>query len=108
MTPTHTPALSERLRRQHFARIALALEDQTSFMSSSHDMKNTPSYQELIAMGEHAIPLILQVLKAAPAVPFFLALKTITTVDPVPESARGNIAKMAHHWLEWGHAKGHI
>ncbi len=65
-----------------------------------------PAFHRIIAMGKPAIPLILRELEKEPS---FLswALREITGERPVPESARGNIPRIARIWLEWGRAHGY-
>jgi hypothetical protein len=65
-----------------------------------------PAYQQIIGMGERALPLIFRELEREPD-HWFWALQAITGEDPVPPSARGRIAEMARAWLHWA-SKRHI
>ncbi|MFH0912551.1 MAG: hypothetical protein V1807_02765 [Patescibacteria group bacterium] len=60
-----------------------------------------PAYQEIIAMGWDAVPLILGELSIEPG-HWFVALYEITGEDPVPEDCHGNMRKMTEYWLAWG------
>lgn len=64
-----------------------------------------PSYQQIIGMGDNAIPLILHELDRQPD-HWFWALHSITGADPVHEDCQGNISKMASAWIEWGRRNG--
>lgn len=64
-----------------------------------------PAYQEIIGMGERAIPLLLGELRREPD-DWFWALHAITGVNPVPEASRGNVQAMADAWVEWGLQNG--
>jgi len=66
-----------------------------------------PSYQQIIAMGERAIPFILRELESEGEEPdlWFWALQVLTENDPVPDEARGNMKKMADAWLDWARSR---
>ncbi len=71
--------------------------------SSVSDMIKCASYRSIIAMGQEALPLILTQLRREGGNPdhWFIALESITGEDPVPESAYGDMVKMAEAWLSW-------
>jgi hypothetical protein len=71
--------------------------------SSISEMAMCPSYQRIIAMGPTVIPLILRRMESEGDEPdmWFWALRVLTDVDPISESDRGDIAKMARAWLRW-------
>lgn len=66
-----------------------------------------PAYQQIIGLGEQAIPLILEELERQ-ADHWFPALHELTGTSPVPEESQGNIAKMRQAWLDWGKGEAHI
>jgi hypothetical protein len=78
-------------------------------MSSITEMALTPAYQEIIGMGEKAIPLILAELKSEANEPdqWFWALKAITGENPVREDDQGDFPKMAQAWLKWAENEGY-
>src|SRR5438045_937234 len=59
------------------------------------------AYQQIIGMGEAAVPMILSELEARPD-HWFWALNAITGDDPVPEADRGVMKQMVAAWLDWG------
>jgi hypothetical protein len=60
-----------------------------------------PAYQQIIGLGNEAVPLLLRELKKEPD-HWFWALKAITGVDPVEPTQRGRVKEMAGAWLRWG------
>jgi hypothetical protein len=72
--------------------------------SSVAEMAMCPAYQQIIAMGKRAVPLILKQLEAEGDDPdhWFWALNSITGEDPVAPEDRGNTRKMSAAWLQWG------
>lgn len=77
--------------------------------SSVDEMVAFPSYQQIIGMGDRAVPLILSELSKQGADPghWFWALRVITGENPVPESAQGSVQLMAKAWLAWGEREGY-
>jgi hypothetical protein len=67
------------------------------------------AYQNIVGMGQTAVPLLLRQLQSEGATPdhWFWALKAITGVDPVPDNERGDLMRMAQRWLEWGDQQGY-
>ncbi|HIK12728.1 MAG TPA: hypothetical protein IGS52_21125 [Oscillatoriaceae cyanobacterium M33_DOE_052] len=65
-----------------------------------------PAYQEIIAMGSAAIPLLLRELEQRPN-HWFEALRTIAGANPIQPSQRGRIKQMAVAWLQWGQENGY-
>ena len=90
-----------------FETLARGWKEAHVLSSSASPIASHPDYQEIIAMGEEAIPLILNDLKRTPD-HWFVALTEITGEDPVPEQHRGKLAEMAVEWLEWGEENGYI
>ena len=70
------------------------------------EMTAHPAYQSIIAMGEAAVPGILERLAAKPD-HWFVALNAITGAAPVPPESRGRVKEMAAAWLEWGRQQGY-
>ena len=66
-----------------------------------------PAYQQIIGMGETALPMIFAELQRGNDY-WFWALKAISGEDPVPEEDRGRIARMKQHWLTWGSERGYV
>jgi len=64
-------------------------------------------YQEIIGMGKPAVPLILEELQNEPD-QWFWALEAITSENPVPPEAAGQVRLMAEAWINWGKQHGLI
>ena len=64
-------------------------------------------FQELVALGDPVVPLILSELKREPSVTWFVVLTTITGEDPVPPAMPGRVQEMAQAWLERGQRQGY-
>jgi len=89
-----------------FARLSETWKKETEYLSKIKKKISHPAYQEIILMGEDAIPLILGDLKKDPA-DWFFALAQITGENPIPDSSAGNVKEMAEAWLQWGRNKGY-
>ena len=90
-----------------FQALAANWKRDTRMTSSTTEMAMHPAYQQIIGMGERALPLIFHALQEAPD-HWFWALKAITGEDPVPESDRGRIPAMRQAWLNWGKHNGFL
>ena len=88
-------ALADRWRRE------------TGMYSSISKKIQHPAYQKIIAMGDAAVPLILQELRTRPA-HWFSALKTITNASPAGEKDASNVKQTTAAWLSWGKKLGLI
>jgi hypothetical protein len=77
--------------------------------SAWNDVRN-PAYQQIIGMGDKAVPLILSELRReltdGDPDDWFVALWAITGENPVPEESRGVLEEMAKAWLDWGVRRG--
>lgn len=100
-----TPASLGETVEQCFRRLQSLWEAQTAHLSSSTRIVSHPAFQEIIGLGTAVVPLMLQDLEQGPSL-WVWALPTITGADPVPESDRGDIAKMTEAWLQWAREKG--
>ncbi len=76
-------------------------------MSNTAQMAMLRSYQQIIGMGEPAVPLLLEELQREPD-HWFWALEAITQESPVPPEAKGKLNETARAWIEWGRQKGYI
>ncbi len=75
----------------------------TSFVT---EMVQHPAYQQIIALGEVVIPLLLRELERQPD-HWFSALRTLTGANPVSPENRGKVDQMAQDWLNWGREHGY-
>ena len=89
-----------------FRELARQWQEATLLMSSITDMATHPAYQQIIGMGEAALPWIFGELQHRPD-QWFWALKAITGVDPVPSAERGNQEAMTLAWLDWAKERGY-
>jgi len=78
--------------------------ERNPIVSSVETLTRSKSYQEIIGLGEKAIPFILSELRSEGDEPdhWFPALAAITGENPVPPESRGRIQEMALAWLKWG------
>jgi len=91
---------------QRFVALADEWRHSQGVTSSLTKLVMHPAYQQIIGMGETAVPLIFRELEKEPD-HWFWALKSITGDDPVSDESRGNIRQMAEEWLEWGKKQGY-
>lgn len=90
-----------------FAKLVKQWREENHGVSSTNQMSMHPAYQQIIGMGEAAIPLLLRELEKKSG-QWFWALKSITREDAVPPENRGRTSEMIKIWLEWGRQKGYI
>jgi hypothetical protein len=99
--------LANNIPEVKFFNLKTEWEEDTGMLSSDSEIALHPAYQQIIGMGQEAIPLILNEMKKKRG-QWFWALKSITGEDPVPLELRGNIKKMTEVWIGWGEDKGYI
>ena len=90
-----------------FRRLAGQWRYETGMYSAPRKIIGHPAYRRIIAMGEEAIPLILQDFPNSGGFWHF-ALKEITGESPVPESAGGRVEVITEAWLKWGREHKYI
>lgn len=78
-------------------------------MSSITEMAMLRPYQNIIGMGEDAIPLIIAELRSEGDEPdqWFWALRAITGANPVAREDQGDVGKMAQAWFKWAEEEGY-
>jgi hypothetical protein len=79
---------------------------ETEFSSSLADKRAHPAFASIVALGDDAIPAILDSLEAQPDF-LFMALHDITHQDPIAVQHRGRLSDMAQDWLQWGTEHGY-
>src|SRR5439155_10925325 len=94
---------SEQLRFQELTR---QWQIECGSSSSLTWITSRPSYLQIIAMGEMAIPFILEELHNRPD-HWSTALSAITNDNPIPQEHRGNLRAMAEDWISWGKENGY-
>ena len=78
----------------------------TENLSNVHAISRHPYYQSIIKMGQPAVTLILADLKANGPHHWFVALTSITGLNPIKQEFAGQMQKMTDAWLELGREKG--
>ncbi|HLX59806.1 MAG TPA: hypothetical protein VKX17_00865 [Planctomycetota bacterium] len=66
-----------------------------------------PAYQQIIGMGEDALPFIFKRLQTGKG-HWFWALTAITGEMPIPKDDMGRVPKMKEHWIKWGQLHGYV
>jgi len=90
---------------ERFENLAHIWLEQCAQLSSIREITLHPSYQQIVEMGEKALPFIFARLEREPE-HWFWALRAITGENPVPSESRGNIAQMVDAWLKWAQKNG--
>lgn len=92
---------------ERFAQLAAEWKEKSRHMSNTAQMAMLKPYQQIIGLGEPAVPLILQELQREPD-HWFWALEAIAQVNPVPPEAAGRVQQMADAWITWGKQQGYL
>ena len=87
--------------KDRFFDLAETWRYETAYTSSLDEIIMNRAYQQIIGLGPQIIPIILRELQREHD-HWFWALKALTAADPVKPEDRGDIARMAHAWIEWG------
>lgn len=90
-----------------FHRLAAEWKKGARNLSSVAKRTTLPAYQQIVGMGEDAVPLILSDLAQNGPDHWFWALAAITRHNPVTPAIEGDIRKMTEAWLKWGMDKGY-
>lgn len=92
--------------KAHFTRLSEMWRTETAMLSNLSQIVMHPAYQQIIAMGTVAIPLILHSLKTEPY-HWFWALKILNGGVDVAEGAT-TLPDAAAAWIRWGRENGHL
>jgi len=92
---------------ERFAHLVAQWKEKSRHMSNTAQMAMLKPYQQIIGLGERAVPLILQELQREPD-HWFWALEAITQANPVPPEAAGRVQQMAEAWIAWGKQQGYL
>ncbi|SRR6266545_3508993 len=75
-------------------------------VSNTRSLLSHPAYLGILALGERAIPLLLNRLESPGARPIWLTLLgSLTTFQP--GAGTETIEEAAAHWVSWGKLHGH-
>ena len=93
--------------RQRFDNLAAVWKADRGHSSMLTELVIHPAYQQIIGMGEPAVPLLLEEMRARPD-HWDWALRSITGSDPVPRESWGKLREIAAAWVAWGKERGYI
>ena len=91
---------------EHFLQLLSEWRKETAFQSSPRVITGHPAYQQIIDIGEPALPLIFEDMRENGGW-WYPALRAITGDNPVPKDARGNLTLNDEAWLQWGRNHGY-
>jgi uncharacterized protein YukE len=100
--------LAEKNASDRFATLCDRWKRETRLVSNITKKSIHPAYQQIIAMGYAAVPLILRDLQENGPQDWFWALTTITEENPITEEIAGKMGAMTEAWLTWGVKKGFL
>ena len=91
--------------REQFRAALEKWRSETELSSMLSEKRAHPAYQEIVNLGEEAIPLILEEIESRSSF-IFMALHDITGGDPIPPEDRGRVPRMIEAWSRWGNEHG--
>jgi hypothetical protein len=97
------PSAGAEHLRDEFTSLVEQWRRETQHLSQISKKVAHPAYMRIVGMGESVLPLLLEALRDRPTY-WFVALKSIANVDPVPADSNPLDAREA--WLRWGRARG--
>ncbi|MCX7049639.1 MAG: hypothetical protein NTX50_29655 [Candidatus Sumerlaeota bacterium] len=100
-------AEQKQLAERRFERLCRTWKEDTRHCSSTVKMILHPSYQQIIGMGELAIPLILRELKNENDF-WYWALFSISGEDPAASDQKNDPQKIDAAWIRWGEENGYV
>jgi hypothetical protein len=100
-----TPEADQSEIRFLFDQLADELGEDASVLSSTRRAMELPAFDELVALGEPAIPLIMERIDKAELRPVWMRLlATMTTFEPAAGS--NSIDEAARRWIRWSKSRG--
>ena len=84
--------------QQRFARLVAEWKVGRGHSSKLRDLAMHPAYQQIIGMGERAVPLLIKEMNQRPD-QWDWALCAITGTDPVPRESWGKLKEIAAAWI---------
>lgn len=102
-------SMSKKNIQGRLLELLLSWKKETQFLSSTTAIIANQKYQEIIGLGEKAVPFLLEMLRDndEPELVFH-ALLAITEVNPVPAEHRGDWSAISRDWVKWGVEEGYI
>ena len=104
--PTTSAPPVETLQ-QRFDRLATVWLKETAVLSSPERTMAHPAFEEIVGMGEAAIPCILRVMGNSEGY-WFLALGEIAGEQPFPPAIAGKVELIERAWFDWARGKGYV
>jgi hypothetical protein len=83
-----------------FYRLAAIWKVATFHISNISEKCSHPAYEQIMAIGPDALPFIFHELAREPD-DWFVALRRLTGVNPVPLQSHGNLNETTKAWLNW-------
>ena len=99
--------LDKRRLENRFVELVTEWRREIGGLSSPRAITSHPAYQQILKMGETALPFIFQELQENGGW-WYPALRTLTGQNPVPEGAKGRPPLSREAWLEWGRRNGYL
>lgn len=93
---------------EKFHELAAQWKTETALMSNIVQKSMHPAYQQIIGLGEAAIPLMLADFQKGDYSHWFWALAAISGENPIGEEQQGQVEAMAEAWIKWGKASGYL
>ena len=94
--------------KSRFDQLVAKWKQDTLIISNTRLLVEHPAHQEIIELGEDALPLILQDLKDSPWL-WFHALGEITGLGHTPGGSMPNSAEeLRQSWVNWGIQNGYL
>ncbi len=101
-------AQREEAAAQEFRQLIRQWREESGGYSSPRKIISSQAYQQVIAMGEAAVPLILKEIQAGRGMFLEYALGKITGADATDESMQGQVELINEAWLKWGRDNKYI
>ena len=93
--------------QERFRILAAQWKEKSRHISNTAQMAMLWPYQQIIGMGDSALPFIFEELVRDPD-HWFWALEAITLENPVPQDVNGKVRPMADAWIAWAKQKGFL
>ena len=102
-----SPVIDEGRAKERFSELVAEWRRRTGGLSSPKAIVTHPAYQQIIQMGERALPMIFRELQENGGW-WYPALRTLTGENPVRKEAKGRPPLNKEAWLEWGQRNGFL
>jgi len=106
-TATYYVEPEDNLARDNFLQLSEQWKNETGHSSKMMYKFMNKNYQQIIAMGDSVVPMLLDALITSPG-HWFWALEVITGENPVKQEHAGYFDSMTRDWIEWGIDEGRI